>query len=65
MIELAGGVPPASPTPTPMRASMNCSEVRERPQSALIADQTTSEAARMLRRLERSASQEIGMPKVT
>jgi hypothetical protein len=65
MIELAGGVPPASPTPTPMRASMNCQDVRERPHSALIADHATREAERMLRRLERSASQEIGMPKVT
>src|SRR5271168_35640 len=60
-----GGVPPASPAPTPMRPSKNSQYVRDSPHSAVKADQTIREAAKILRRLERSANQEIRMPKDT
>ena len=64
-IEEEGGSPPASPTPTPIRPSRNCKYVSDRPQNTVKADQITRAAARMLRRFERSASHEIGKPKVT
>jgi hypothetical protein len=60
-----GGVPPASPMPAPIRASANCIQPRERPQSAVKPDQTINEIERILRRFERSANHEIGMPQVT
>src|SRR6266481_7915725 len=44
-IEVEGGVAPASPTPTPMRASTNCTEDKARPQHTVNPDQRIREVA--------------------
>ena len=64
-IEVDGGVAPASPTPTPMRAITNCKVVWDMPHSIVKPDHSTRDAATMLRRFERSASHATGMPKAT
>ena len=50
-MEFAPGVPPASPMPTPIRVQRNVQVPIARPVRVVIADQTTSEIAMMLRRL--------------
>ena len=62
MIEWAGGVQPASPTPTPIRAASSWRKFRESPDATVIALQTSSARAMMLLRLERSARRAIGRP---
>jgi hypothetical protein len=64
-MEVDGGVPPASPTPTPIRAASICQKVCASPQQRVMKDQRTSAPAMMLRRLERSAHAEMGSPIVT
>ena len=56
MSEGAAGVQPASPTPTPMRASSNCTKFCARPHPAVIADQMASAAAISRTRLVPSLS---------
>ncbi len=51
--------------PTPTRAANNWPKLPARPQRAVIRLQRPREAARMLRRLERSASQARGMATIT
>ncbi|MCY1432648.1 hypothetical protein D9M71_486530 [compost metagenome] len=62
--DCAGGVEPASPTPTKMRASASCNALVAMPQSMVHSDQMNSEAATTLRRLERSASIATGIARV-
>src|SRR5256884_448980 len=64
-IEIEGGGAPASPPPTPKRASTNCKEDKAKPQDTVNPDQRIREVATMLRRLERSASQAMGRPQPT
>ncbi len=64
MSEWAGGVQPASPTPTPIRASSNCQKFCATPHSAVIADHSARATAISLGRLVvgRSANRAMGMP---
>jgi hypothetical protein len=64
MIECEGGDEPASPLPTPMRASASWRKVCADPQSTVITLQTVVAATMMFRRLRRSASIAIGIPSV-
>ena len=64
MIEWLGGLDPASPTPTPIRASSNCVKFCASPHTAVITLHTVSAIAMMLIRLPRSASRATGMPSV-
>ena len=43
--ECAAGVQPASPTPTPTRASSSCGKVRAAPHAMVIADQIATDQA--------------------
>ncbi len=62
----AVGVQPASPTPTPMRASSNCQKFCATPHSAVITDHTATNTAIIRLRLLRplSATRAIGTPSV-
>ena len=64
MIEWLGGLDPASPIPTPIRASISCVKFCARPHAAVMPLQTARLIAMMLRRLVLSASRATGMPKV-
>ena len=64
MIEWEGGVDPASPTPTPILANAICTKVCAHPHSMAITLQMVIAAVMMFRRLVRSASIAMGMPRV-
>jgi hypothetical protein len=63
-MEWDGGLPPASPMPTPIRASASCQKPAARPQNAVMTDHTVIEMTRIHLRLWRSASRAMGMPSV-
>ncbi len=63
IIECEGGLPPASPTATPMRAARSWKKLCARPQIAVIALQIVRHTASTLRREPRSARRAIGMPR--
>ena len=65
-MEVEGGVAPASPTPGADAAHQEL-PVRSTPvpHKTVKPDHSISDAATMLRRLERSANQAIGMPQTT
>lgn len=54
-MECEGGPDPASPTPTPIRASAMVVKFVAAPLIAVNTDQTTAEAAMIRTRFERSA----------
>ena len=60
--EWLGGLDPASPTPTPMRASSSCVKFWARPQSAVIPLHRARATAMMFRRFDRSARAATGTP---
>ncbi len=60
--EWAGGVQPASPTPTPMRARISCQKFWAKPHSTVKALQAATEVPMMNGRFLRSARRAIGMP---
>jgi hypothetical protein len=62
MMELAGGVQPASPIATPMRAISRNMKPVARPQSAVITDHTAMQSASRRTRFQRSAAIASGMP---
>ena len=64
MIEWLGGPDPASPTPTPIRASRSWVKFCASPHSAVIPLHNASAIAMRLRRLRRSASRATGSPSV-
>ena len=64
MSEWEGGTQPASPMPTPNRASIMWRKFCARPHSTVMADQTAIARDTMVRRVPRSAQRAMGMPKV-
>ena len=64
MMEWLGGLDPASPIPTPIRASSKWMKFWARPQAAVIALQRASEIEMILTRFIRSASAATGIPSV-
>ena len=56
-----GGMPPASPTPTPRRARKSCANDCAAPHSAVMPPHTTAAAAIRLRRLWFTAQTAAGM----
>ena len=64
MMECDGGVEPASPTPTPIRARASCRKLAAYPQATVMALQMVMAAVTMFRRWLRSANIAMGMPRV-
>jgi hypothetical protein len=64
MIACDGGLPPASPMPTPTRAAANCQKFAANPHTAVITDQIATDREMMSLRLPRSAQIAIGTPSV-
>jgi len=64
MSEWLGGLAPASPTPTPMRAASSIRKFWAMPQSAVMPLQMIIAIERIFTRLQRSASAAMGMPRV-
>ena len=62
--EITGGVPPASPMPTPTLATASCQKLAAIPQSAVMALHSPTEMAITLRRDHRSASRATGTPRL-
>jgi len=62
MIELAGGVQPASPMATPTRKISSHRKDAATPHKAVMIDQTMTQTAITMTRLLRSAHMAIGMP---
>ena len=60
--EAAGGVNPASPSPTTSRASASCAKPPACPVTNVAADQTMVASAMIRVRERRSATRPIGMP---
>ena len=60
--EIAGAMPPASPTATDMRASSSTQKVCAMPQAMVAIDHSAQHTAMILRRLLRSASLPTGTP---
>ena len=64
MIEWLGGLDPASPIPTPIRASSRWVKFCARPHRAVIPLHTPSATEMMFTRFTLSASAATGMPSV-
>ena len=64
MMELAGGVQPASPMATPMRKMSSQRKLAARPQNTVISDQMTTQSPMIITRLDRSAHIAMGMPMI-
>ena len=62
IIEYAGGVSPASPTDTPIRAASSAPNERAAPQSIVMTLHAATLHAMIARRLVRSARRPIGNP---
>ena len=62
MYECAGGLQPASPTPTPTRASASCVRLAAPAVRAVMPLQMKSASAMIVRRTPTSAQRAIGMP---
>ena len=64
MSECAGGLQPASPTPTPMRNSSSMAKLFAVPHRAVMTLHTRSAAAITFERETRSENRAMGMPRV-
>ena len=62
IMDCDAGVPPASPVPTPNRATMSWANVVAAPQAIVINDQIPIDTAISFRRLTRSAIIPSGIP---
>ena len=65
MIECEGGLQPASPIPTPTRASSSWRKFCTKPLIAVMKLQMNRDRATMSRRLARSAQRAMGIPAIT